>query len=503
MAALASGRVVAELVAGAGVVVAARLVWHHATVPRVVGMQVTATDAVLRRTGLTPEVSGAFYSGRVARGGVISQLPRSGAREKTASIVKMVISEGRHPASLPSLAGMTEAMAGTAVRRAHLVPQFFEQYSETVALGAVVSSNAPAGSRVFYGDTVDVVNLKGPEPQLIPADLSGGVLTSMQADSILTNLQLRPIDDQEYSNSVPLGYVISTKPASGQIVPGHSTVQVFVSAGPAVCDDPVAVRRFGGRRRANAGLFGSPVDALGPPSTDFVLSQLPAAGTSARVGSRYLLPLLSGRSRSAVPLAHLAGGRVVRSTAPRSAPHSVPFDHGWCVLPTWRRAARMAERASNRAVCAAKATSPLAGSHAPVDGAAAGLRTKEGHGHGCTRRQGCDHHRCGPGIGREHALLFAAEGAKVVVNDLGCAVNGSGDDRTAAQRVVDEIKQIGGDPIANTDDVADWDGGHHVVSAANEAFGDLHMLVNNAGIIRDRVLVNMTRRSGTSSCTST
>jgi len=98
----------------------------------------------------------------------------------------------------------------------------------------------------------------------------------------------------------------------------------------------------------------------------------------------------------------------------------------------------------------------------------------------------------GRGIGREHALLFAGEGAKVVVNDLGCAVNGSGDDRTAAQRVVDEIKQMGGEAIANTDDVADWDGGHHVVSAAIEAFGDLHVLVNNAGIIRDRVLVNMT-----------
>jgi len=98
----------------------------------------------------------------------------------------------------------------------------------------------------------------------------------------------------------------------------------------------------------------------------------------------------------------------------------------------------------------------------------------------------------GRGIGREHALLFAGEGAKVVVNDLGCAVNGSGDDRTAAQRVVDEIKQMGGEAIANTDDVADWDGGHHVVSAAIEAFGDLHILVNNAGIIRDRVLVNMT-----------
>ncbi len=98
----------------------------------------------------------------------------------------------------------------------------------------------------------------------------------------------------------------------------------------------------------------------------------------------------------------------------------------------------------------------------------------------------------GRGIGRQHALLFAGEGAKVVVNDLGCAVNGSGDDRAAAQRVVDEIKQMGGEAVANTDDVSNWDGGHRLVTAAIEAFGDLHMLVNNAGIIRDRVLVNMT-----------
>ena len=98
----------------------------------------------------------------------------------------------------------------------------------------------------------------------------------------------------------------------------------------------------------------------------------------------------------------------------------------------------------------------------------------------------------GRGIGRQHALLFAGEGAKVVVNDLGCAVNGSGDDRAAAQRVVDEIKQMGGEAVANTDDVSNWDGGHRLVTAAIEAFGDLHVLVNNAGIIRDRVLVNMT-----------
>jgi NAD(P)-dependent dehydrogenase (short-subunit alcohol dehydrogenase family) len=98
----------------------------------------------------------------------------------------------------------------------------------------------------------------------------------------------------------------------------------------------------------------------------------------------------------------------------------------------------------------------------------------------------------GRGIGREHALLFAQEGAKVVVNDLGAAMDGSGDDRTPAQQVVDEITAMGGEAIANADDVADWEGGQRLVNSAVEAFGDLHILVNNAGILRDRVLINMT-----------
>src|SRR5881275_2030837 len=96
------------------------------------------------------------------------------------------------------------------------------------------------------------------------------------------------------------------------------------------------------------------------------------------------------------------------------------------------------------------------------------------------------------GIGREHALLFAQEGAKVVVNDLGGAIDGSGDDRTPAQQVVDEIKAMGGEAVANADNVADFEGAKRMIDAAIDAFGDLHNLVNNAGILRDRVLVNMT-----------
>ena len=98
----------------------------------------------------------------------------------------------------------------------------------------------------------------------------------------------------------------------------------------------------------------------------------------------------------------------------------------------------------------------------------------------------------GRGIGREHALLFASEGAKVVVNDLGGAADGTGGDKTPAQQVVAEIEAMGGEAIVNGDDVSDWEGGQRLVNAAIEHFGDLHVLVNNAGILRDRVLVNMT-----------
>jgi len=97
----------------------------------------------------------------------------------------------------------------------------------------------------------------------------------------------------------------------------------------------------------------------------------------------------------------------------------------------------------------------------------------------------------GRGIGREHALLFASEGAKVVVNDLGGNPDGTGADASPAQQVVDEITAAGGHAVANYDDVSDFDGAKRLVDQAIEHFGDLHVLVNNAGILRDRMLANM------------
>ncbi len=98
----------------------------------------------------------------------------------------------------------------------------------------------------------------------------------------------------------------------------------------------------------------------------------------------------------------------------------------------------------------------------------------------------------GRGIGREHALLFAAEGAKVVINDLGAANDGEGADLSPAEEVAAEIRAAGGEAVANGDNVADWEGAQNLINTAVSTFGDLDILVNNAGILRDRVLVNMT-----------
>ncbi|CAB4737609.1 MAG: SDR family NAD(P)-dependent oxidoreductase [Actinobacteria bacterium] len=97
----------------------------------------------------------------------------------------------------------------------------------------------------------------------------------------------------------------------------------------------------------------------------------------------------------------------------------------------------------------------------------------------------------GRGIGREHALSLASQGAKVVVNDLGGNVDGSGGDLSPAEQVVQEIKGMGGEAIANGDSVSDWAGAERLINTAIETFGDLNIVVNNAGILRDRMLFSM------------
>ena len=95
------------------------------------------------------------------------------------------------------------------------------------------------------------------------------------------------------------------------------------------------------------------------------------------------------------------------------------------------------------------------------------------------------------GVGREHALGLARHGARVVVNDLGGAVDGTGTDKSPAQQVVEEIKAMGGEAVVNGDDVSSWNGAKNMIDQAVEKFGTLDVVVNNAGILRDRMLVTV------------
>ena len=123
-------------------------------------------------------------------------------------------------------------------------------------------------------------------------------------------------------------------------------------------------------------------------------------------------------------------------------------------LPGWQRAARSSDRPR--------------------------LNEEKGFSWDCTTDASLSITGAAGGIGREHALEFARQGAKVVVNDVG-----------PAQDVVDEIVAAGGEAVANSDDISDWDGAGRLVATALDTFGDLHVLVNNAGILRDKMFVNM------------
>jgi NAD(P)-dependent dehydrogenase (short-subunit alcohol dehydrogenase family) len=97
----------------------------------------------------------------------------------------------------------------------------------------------------------------------------------------------------------------------------------------------------------------------------------------------------------------------------------------------------------------------------------------------------------GRGLGAAHALEFARQGASVIVNDVGASLDGQGADTTPAEGVVAQIRELGGEAISNNDDVSDFDGAGRLVGAAIDAFGRLDVLVNNAGIVRDRMFVNL------------
>jgi serine/threonine-protein kinase len=259
---------------------------HRETVPRIAGLPVLAARAALRQAGLYPELTAEQYSATVAAGVVISQVPKSGSRLKAGSIVTMVISEGRHPTVLPRLSdGMPEAAARSAIRADHLISHFFKHFSETVAAGEVAGWNSVSGKKVFYGDVINVVVSKGPRPEVVPSDLSGGVVNWTQAQAALAVLHLGAVENQQYSTTVPAGYVIDTSPAAGYTVPGHSTVVVVVSLGPPYVKVPPLNGDTAAVAEHTLSSLGLKWYLVGPPAANFVLTELPPAGRSVQVGT--------------------------------------------------------------------------------------------------------------------------------------------------------------------------------------------------------------------------
>lgn len=97
----------------------------------------------------------------------------------------------------------------------------------------------------------------------------------------------------------------------------------------------------------------------------------------------------------------------------------------------------------------------------------------------------------GRGIGRDIALQMSAQGARIVINDIGASVSGEGNDASPGQQVVDEIKAAGGEAVLSTDSVSDWKAANRIIECAADSFGRIDIVVNNAGILRDRLFFNM------------
>ena len=277
---------VLELIGG-GIVIAKSpfSVVHHDTVPPVLGLQNLAARAAITRVGLYPELTAEQYSQLLGRGAVISQSPRAGTREKASSIVKFVISLGPHPTALPSLSGLTKTSAAAALVKAHLVASFSVQYSETVPADVVVRWSSPKGTRVFYGDGVDVVISKGPMPQTIPSELGGGVRSWTQAQAALSDLHLVAVENLRYSTTIPAGYVVTTEPAPGMVVPGHTKVLVFVSEGPPYVTVPHVYGESATTAEQALTALGLKWVPFGPAGAGTVLTTLPLPGQSVRYGT--------------------------------------------------------------------------------------------------------------------------------------------------------------------------------------------------------------------------
>ena len=278
----------AVLVLAAGTVVAvARYVVFDHVVPSILHVNLAAAEKDLVRNGLGLRVDRRIYSSAVQSGDIVSQIPTAGHRERSGTVVSVVVSEGPALTRIPNVVGAPKVSAVATLAHAHLVAVVATTFNETVPAGHVAGIS-PTGGRVHFGAKVTLSVSLGPHPRAIPqfASTNYGV-----ARGKLEALRLVPIEHLAYSNGVVKGVVISTSPAEGTTgVRVGSSVEVIVSRGPrlvtvpTVTNEPVAEAV---RTLQRAGLTVN--EQIGPPFATKATTTNPAPGVAVAIGTAVTL----------------------------------------------------------------------------------------------------------------------------------------------------------------------------------------------------------------------
>jgi len=259
---------------------------HYTRVPAVAGTPVERAILALQAAGLHPRLGLPQFSTTVDSGVVIRTIPPPGSRVRTGGQILLIPSKGPELVSVPDVHGMRQADAQTALTDAGFVFTVNFQNSDTVKAGRVVDQNPEQGQRIVKGSPVTITVSKGPPPVAIP-DLSGQLAGAAQ--TTLQGLGFRVEQRQDFSATVPTGFVIGTKPAGGSSAPKGSTVTLIVSRGPRTFAMPnvVGMSREAAQAQLQAsGLIVNVVVIPQSPNTDLVVLTSPAAGTTVRQGDR-------------------------------------------------------------------------------------------------------------------------------------------------------------------------------------------------------------------------
>ncbi|MCU1495458.1 MAG: protein kinase family protein with domain [Acidimicrobiaceae bacterium] len=279
--------VLAVLVAG-GAVAAVRFVVYGHSVPELHGLQLSKARSDVARAGLQLEVLSSEYSPTVASGAVVSESLRAGKRERSGTVVGVVVSRGRAPVPVPIVAGKTQASATALLAARHLEARVSELYSESVAAGTVISSSPSSGIAAF-GSPVGLVVSKGPAPRTIPSGLDGSGWSSVR--SSIVALRLVPTEQLSYSTSIPAGDVIATSPAAG--TPGiavGTSIRVVVSKGPRLVSVPSVkglpiASALATLQQAQLNV----TEQIGPPNATYATTTDPLPGAEVAPGTQITL----------------------------------------------------------------------------------------------------------------------------------------------------------------------------------------------------------------------